>query len=841
MEVNENPMEDEQEIRDTPEDVAILYSWANLHGAKYRDFSASRREYRAKMRQRALEAQRVAELKAAQEREEAAQLEEKAAKKVSETSGETVTAVEAEEAATRAEMQRQEAQRHAHAAALAELAAQEAEREVEEARKRAIEQAARYEEADARVRASAATRPPAVPGAVQDPYYYAGHPDPGVFASTPGVRTAQSRVSPDPKPYIAVPQYATVEPSREQSRLIQDRLGDEQHQTEEIAHRPFEGERAERVALDRQYRDRQDRTWNEREHVPDERLREGAENSRRLVSPPMYEDSNIRRPLREYPQVADEVYVDRRSASQTEGAVQINERRRQDTPPRQDRDSQPRHTEHLPSLIYSESTGGDARSPLDYEPSNRGYAEAEDASRPAGPKVERRRSQERYRGPEERRRRILAQEALRQREARQGRDLAEAELKKLERLEQEMRAQGEQRSGPVESERLLSEQGESRGLEQFGRDSRATSGPSGFEDQGRDRVRTDLGHGVRQSATRTSAGLSSRPPTGLQARALHGLEMNRPAWLVGDLEARPAEPRQAEAMNDTLQHSRERVAARWYALKGLMGQPTGEPEQVKAVLPQAELQMPILAVMSLAGGVGKTSMVATLGRMLSAMGEKVLLADMASVGLLPYYFGARELRPGVMRTFSPPAGSTDAPVYMVSLETDQVITDVVGQERLLEDLRRASRGVQRVLLDLSGASMWMARSLASVSPTILVPVAPDMNSVLGIQGMEKTLQTLTNADGRPVSVFYVLTQFDATLPLHLDIREALKQKLGTRLLPISIRRSPSVSEALAEGMTVIDYAPSAHVTEDYTQLASWVRNQTAPATAGFRGMRWSEG
>jgi len=86
----------------------------------------------------------------------------------------------------------------------------------------------------------------------------------------------------------------------------------------------------------------------------------------------------------------------------------------------------------------------------------------------------------------------------------------------------------------------------------------------------------------------------------------------------------------------------------------------------------------------------------------------------------------------------------------------------------------------------------------------------------------------------------VLNQFDATLPLHLDVREVLRQKLGDRLLPIAIRRAPAVSEALAEGMTVIDYAPAAQVTEDYTQLATWVRNQTAPAMAGYRGMRWSE-
>src|SRR5260370_42666113 len=34
---------EDQASEETPEDVAVLYSWANLHGAKYRDFSAPRR------------------------------------------------------------------------------------------------------------------------------------------------------------------------------------------------------------------------------------------------------------------------------------------------------------------------------------------------------------------------------------------------------------------------------------------------------------------------------------------------------------------------------------------------------------------------------------------------------------------------------------------------------------------------------------------------------------------------------------------------------------------------------------------------------------------------------
>src|SRR5215469_2653326 len=44
---------------DTPEDVATLYTWANLHGVKYRDFSASKAQEKSRQRvQEAFEAER---------------------------------------------------------------------------------------------------------------------------------------------------------------------------------------------------------------------------------------------------------------------------------------------------------------------------------------------------------------------------------------------------------------------------------------------------------------------------------------------------------------------------------------------------------------------------------------------------------------------------------------------------------------------------------------------------------------------------------------------------------------------------------------------------------------
>lgn len=319
-----------------------------------------------------------------------------------------------------------------------------------------------------------------------------------------------------------------------------------------------------------------------------------------------------------------------------------------------------------------------------------------------------------------------------------------------------------------------------------------------------------------------------------------------PAWLYAPPSPPPSPrpktatpPPPQSSVAETLQHSRERVASRWYALKGVFEQP-GQELPEAAPVRQKETRTPVLAVFSLAGGVGKTSLVATVGRALSSLGEKVLLTDTTSHGLLPFYFGASELRPDTVRTFSPPSGSTDAPIYLVSHDVEQKGSDEAAQEQLADEIVNNSRGTHRILLDLTSSSGWLVRRMARMGTTILVPLAPDMNSVISLQAVERYFHGIVDAEGRPLQPYYVLNQFDTSLPLHLDVREVLRRQLGDRLLPFVIRHAPAVSEALAEGMTVVDYAPDAPVAEDYMNLATWLRTIAAPAAAGFRNVRWSE-
>lgn len=311
---------------------------------------------------------------------------------------------------------------------------------------------------------------------------------------------------------------------------------------------------------------------------------------------------------------------------------------------------------------------------------------------------------------------------------------------------------------------------------------------------------------------------------------------SRPAWLNTErTELAPAPLPQAP--EDTLQGSRDRITSRWFALKGLFNATPNQPEPLPAASPS---RAPVLAIFSLAGGVGKTSLVATLGRTLSARGERVLLVDTAAYGLLPFFFGAREQRPGVLRTFSPPGNSGDAPIQMLTLDPESLGPENAPQEVLAQEVARNSRNASRIVVDLATASGALTRRVLRMAPTVLVPLMPDMSSVVSVNAIDSFFQRNVGANGQPIPPYYVLNQFDPSLPLHLDVREVLREQLGERLLPFSLRRTPAVSEALAEGMTVVDYAPNSTVAEDFSALAGWVKSLAAPASLGYRGVRWSE-
>lgn len=905
---------------ETPEDVAILYSWANLPGAKYRDFSASRREYRAQQRARAAEAQRQAELEAARVLEMAAQREiEEAQRQLQETQKiEAKAAADAEDkrrakealrqAEERAEQERQEALRRQRSAEELRQRAERAEQEMLEARKRAEEQAARYNEADAQHQPRPETEGSALPGEITDPYYYTGHVDPAYFAPTPGVRTAQAaRVSTERKAYVYPMHPGSDE--YDAGTIVPYRAAGVN-----FAPSPAQGFGHRSSPL------KEEGTGSTLEGFF------ASDSGRNMFAPT---------PKRAYPTSRETVAPDLHirpatlAGSGESGSyaspprlsplplLSVPDPMRGSLPGRPMLSSAPESEAGVPRARESKrSTASEARgSEPSYEAKKEGAAgrlapirsEAADDSDEEG-----RSSRMFIPSP---RRRVLTPVATdtanapaempaepgsrtRDADAETGERLAQAETAARDAQDRFVRQQA---TDLARTQRVLDEEEPSplasvSAMEDHAGNTGEWHSASRFGDMGL-RRRREPGNDAAARTVRQRRVV--REPEMLQEPASSDAKAEPPAWLSAERPAamrpeaeeavtgpsgryapvessmtatpravprpqpQPApardqaavsptsgekhlpspwrgaadlRPAQAEGTpGDTLQQSRERVASRWFALSGLMGSEDRRSQDLRLPKPG-----PALSVLSISGGVGKTSIVATLGRALSSVGEKVLLADTHVHGILPYYFGAREQRPGTVRTFTPPPGSSDAPVVLVSYDAEIRGHDEAAQARVLEDLQRRAQEAQRVLLDLSINSAWLARKVAGANPWVLVPVAPDMNSVIGTQAVERLFQQVTDVDGKPVKPYYVLNQYDPTLPLHLDVREVLRQFLGERLLPIMLHRTPAVSEALAEGMTVMDYAPGSPIAEDYMNLATWVRHLAEPGISYARPARWSE-
>lgn len=285
----------------------------------------------------------------------------------------------------------------------------------------------------------------------------------------------------------------------------------------------------------------------------------------------------------------------------------------------------------------------------------------------------------------------------------------------------------------------------------------------------------------------------------------------------------------------TAQPGHDQEGSRWFVLNGVLGGKS--PQETPVDAPAGSV--PVLEVFSLSGGVGKTSLVATLGRALSSLGERVLLVEATPFGSLPYFFGACDSRPGALRTFRPPSSSSDAPIRLASIDPESLVVESAVQGSLAAEIQSWSRGVSRVIVDVSTGSTATLRGLSRMAPLVLVPLVPDVNSVLTASTIDSFFQRQAGSLGGHPDVYYVLNQFDPSLPLHADVRKMLRERLGDRLLPFAMQRTPAVSEALAEGMTIMDYAPDSAMAADIINLAKWLEDVMAPVDMSSRG-RWSE-
>ena len=237
----------------------------------------------------------------------------------------------------------------------------------------------------------------------------------------------------------------------------------------------------------------------------------------------------------------------------------------------------------------------------------------------------------------------------------------------------------------------------------------------------------------------------------------------------------------------------------------------------------------IIAVFNHKGGTGKTTSAVSVAAGLAMKGKRVLLVDTDAQGNVSVSLGASSERSlyhvlvmglrveDAIKTVRPnldliPANETlaAAELYLAGRQ---------NRDRVLRDrLLAGAAGYDYVVVDCSPSLSLMNQNALVFADSVLVPVACDYLSLVGVRQVIKTVKNVNALLHHPVQIWGVLpTFFDSRAKICHEAVSTLKDHFGDRCLA-PVRAAIKVKEAPAQGQTIFEYAAGASAAEDYAAV-----------------------
>jgi MinD-like ATPase involved in chromosome partitioning or flagellar assembly len=228
-----------------------------------------------------------------------------------------------------------------------------------------------------------------------------------------------------------------------------------------------------------------------------------------------------------------------------------------------------------------------------------------------------------------------------------------------------------------------------------------------------------------------------------------------------------------------------------------------------------------ISVFAASGGAGATTVSATVARLFSRWQQRTVIIDGRPESVLPFYFGSRS-GSHAGRSFVALQDASDAPVHILTRDIwdlEQKPADASSCEWLKRGLSKSRGECDCAVIDVwpnlpvSTFDQFCASGLA------LVVAVPDLNSILGVRKIAKYLEER----GLVSSPLYVVNKFDERQPLHVEMLQWFERQFPQNPV-VTLRRTDETGEALAEGLTVVDYVPQSGIVEDYSKLTEVIRH-----------------
>jgi chromosome partitioning protein len=134
-----------------------------------------------------------------------------------------------------------------------------------------------------------------------------------------------------------------------------------------------------------------------------------------------------------------------------------------------------------------------------------------------------------------------------------------------------------------------------------------------------------------------------------------------------------------------------------------------------------------------------------------------------------------------------------------------------------------------VVIDCSPSLSLMNQNALCLADSVLVPVACDYLSLVGVRQVIKTVKNVNTLLRHRLQIWGVLpTFYDGRAKICSEALETLQNHFGERCLA-PIRATTKLKEAPAQARSIFEHAPGAHGANDYAALVDAVLGIAAEA------------
>ena len=257
--------------------------------------------------------------------------------------------------------------------------------------------------------------------------------------------------------------------------------------------------------------------------------------------------------------------------------------------------------------------------------------------------------------------------------------------------------------------------------------------------------------------------------------------------------------------------------------------------------------MKVWTVSNQKGGVGKTTTAVSLGGLLAARGQRVLLLDLDPQGSLTSYFrfNPDSMEHSVYSLFAARANGADAPPpsqLLQDTDVDGLALMPASTAMATLDRQLGARGgmglvIRDALADLQDRfdhvlmdcppmlGVLMVNALAACD-RLLIPVQTEFLALKGLERMLRTLQMIGRSRGGVLPYTVIPTFFDRRTRASMDALRALRDQYGEHLWPRVIPVDTRFREASREGLPINVFSDGARGTEAYQSLLRWLQAQS---------------